>query len=324
MTQENPLMTALEPIIKNSIDTALGKADFENMVKSEIAKTMGAIPQKTLTIIDTKGVTKEMKMVHKQFEMLLKLVSTGKPILMKGESGTAKSHNAQAVATALERDFYSLSVGEQSTKSDLLGFIDANGNYRNTAFRKAFEMGGIFLLDEIDAGNPNVLLAINTGISNGFIDFPDCQITVHKDFSLIATANTFGRGANMQYSGRNRLDMATVNRFIPLVWELDEDIEEALVNNTQWLKVIRKARKIAESDLDEVLLGMRNAMYGSAMLAQGIDFEDVFEMAVLNGLSEDDTQTLSKAKSVWKVAKTEVETYESDYEEPTEDGEFSF
>jgi len=323
MTQD-PLMTALEPIIKSSIDTALEKADFENLVKTEIAKTMGAIPQKTLTIIDTKGVTKDMKMVHKQFEMLLKLVSTGKPILMKGESGTAKSHNAQAVATALERDFYSMSVGEQSTKSDLLGFIDANGNYRNTAFRKAFEMGGVFLLDEIDAGNPNVLLAINTGISNGFIDFPDCQITAHKDFSLIATANTFGRGANMQYSGRNKLDLASVNRFIPIVWELDEDIEEALVNNPQWLKVIRKARKIAESDLDEVLLGMRNAMYGSAMLAQGIDFEDVFKMAVLNGLSEDDAQTLSKAKSVWKTKKkTEVETYESDYEEPTEE-EFSF
>jgi len=83
----DPLMTALEPIIKSSIDTALEKADFENLVKTEIAKAMGDIPQKTLTIIDTKGVTKEMKMVHKQFEMLLKLVSTKRPILMKGEAG---------------------------------------------------------------------------------------------------------------------------------------------------------------------------------------------------------------------------------------------
>ena len=246
---------ALLPIIQGAVDTALDKADFESVVKSEITKAMGAIPQKTLTIIDVKGVTKEMKMVHKQFEMLLKLVSTKRPILMKGEAGTAKSHNAEAVAKALNLDFYSSSVGEQSTKSDLLGFIDANGNYRNTAFRKAFEMGGLFLLDEIDAGNPNVLLAINTGISNGFIDFPDCQIKVHKDFSLIATANTFGNGANGSYVGRNKLDKATVNRFIPIVWELDEVIEEALVQHPQWLKVLREARKIAASDLDEVLLG---------------------------------------------------------------------
>ena len=137
---------ALLPIIQGAVDTALDKADFESVVRAEITKAMGAIPQKTLQIIDVKGVTTEMTMVHKQFEMLLKLVSTKRPILMKGEAGTAKSHNAEAVAKALKLDFYSMSVGEQSTKSDLLGFIDANGNYRNTAFRKAFEMGGLFLL----------------------------------------------------------------------------------------------------------------------------------------------------------------------------------
>ena len=218
----------------------------------------------------------------------------------------AKSHNAQEVATALSLAFYSMSVGEQSTKSDLLGFIDANGKYRTTAFRKAFETGGVFLLDEVDAGNPNVLLAINTGISNGFIDFPDEQLTAHKDFRLIATANTFGNGANGNYVGRNKLDKATVNRFVPLVWELDEDIEEVLVSHPQWLKVLRKARTIAENDLDEVLLGMRNAMYGSRLLRIGLDFETVFEMVVLNGLSEDDQHTLSRAKDVWREPKDDA------------------
>jgi len=237
---------------------------------------------------------------------------------------TGKSHSAELVAKALELDFYSLSVGEQSTKSDLLGFIDANGNYRNTAFRKAFEMGGLFLLDEIDAGNPNVLLSINTGISNGFIDFPDCQITVHKDFTLVATANTFGRGASEGYLGRNSLDLATVNRFIPILWELDEDIEEALVDHPQWIKVARKARELADDSLDGVLIGMRNSLYGADMLRQGIDFEDVFKMAICNGLGEDDIQVLNEAKKLWKTKKVETETYESDYEEPTESDEFSF
>ena len=72
-------------------------------------------------------------------------------------------------------------------------------------------------------------------------------------------------------------------------------------------------------------------MYGADMLRQGIAFDDVFEMAVCNGLSIDDIQTLSKAKKLWKDPKTgekipkkkeiEVETY---YEEPTEavDAEF--
>ena len=311
--QTDLLGAALLPIIQGAVDGALEKADFESVVKAEIAKAMGAIPQKTITV-DYKGATKEMTLVHKQFETLLRAVSAELPVLLKGEAGTAKSHNAMEVATALGLDFYSMSVGEQSTKSDLLGFIDANGNYRSTAFRKAFEHGGLFLLDEVDAGNPNVLLAINTGISNGFIDFPDAQVTVHKDFRLVATANTFGNGANGNYVGRNKLDKATVNRFVSIVWELDEDIEEVLVNHPVWLKVLRKARKLAEENLDEVLLGMRNATYGAKLLRAGLSFDEVFEMVVCNGLSEDDANLLRGAKKLWKEPAGSMPTKE--VEEP--------
>ena len=227
----------------------------------------------------------------------------------------AKSHNAIEVAKALGLDFYSMSVGEQSTKTDMLGFIDANGNYRTTAFRKAFQEGGVFLLDEVDAGNPNVLLAINTGISNGFIEFPDAAVEVHKDFRLIATANTFGNGANGNYVGRNKLDKATVNRFVPIVWELDEQIEEVLVANPNWLKVLREARRLANENLDEVLLGMRNATYGAKLLSAGAPFDEVFEMVVTNGLSEDDTNILNKAKALWKEPKADMTKKEPKVEE---------
>jgi hypothetical protein len=203
-------------------------------------------------------------------------------------------------------------------------------------------MGGVFLLDEIDAGNPNVLLQINSGVSNGFLEFPDGMIKRHDDFRLIATANTFGNGADGNYVGRNKLDKATVNRFIPIVWELDEEIEESLVNNPAWLRVIRLARRFAAQNLDEVLLGMRNAQYGADLLSVGVDFDTVFELVVLNGLGEDDRVILLPAKKLWvepteavkdkKVDVVEpkakavepakepevIELYETDFEEETE------
>ena len=320
----NPLEEALGGIVKTAVDESLKKLDFEQVIKDEIKKVTENIPSRKLQIIDVEGMTTDMKLVHKQFELLLKCVMTTRPILLKGEAGTAKSHNAMEVAKALGLDFYSLSVGEQTTKSDLLGFKDAMGKYSSTAFRKAFEHGGIFLLDEIDAGNPNVLLQINSGVSNGFLEFPDGEVTRHKDFRLIATANTFGNGADGNYVGRNKLDKATVNRFIPIVWTLDEYIEEMLVDNPAWLKVIRKARKLAYDNLDEVLLGMRNATYGADLLAVGVSFEETFDMVVLNGLSEDDQQLLSQAKELWREptssssveeAPVEAEVYESDYVE---------
>ncbi len=243
----------------------------------------------------------------------------------------AKSHNAEACADALGLDFYSMSVGEQSTKSDILGFIDANGNYRTTAFRKAFSEGGLFLLDEVDAGNPNVLLSINTGLSNGFIEFPDGMVKKNSNFRLIATANTFGTGADSQYVGRNKLDLATRKRFVNMTWELDENVETALVNNANWLLVLRQARAIAEKSLDGVLLGMREAIYGAKLLAGGLSFEDTFQMVVLESLGEDDQMALSEAKKYWvkpagtveAVEDEEFETIEVDPKDMNDEGEYT-
>jgi hypothetical protein len=293
---------ALFPLIETAVTEGLQKQDIEKTITDKINEVVNKVPTARLEIIDLNGVKEQFDLVHYQFPTLLKMVNAGVPVLMKGEAGTAKSHNAEAVAKALKLDFYSMSVGEQSTKSDLLGYRDANGNYRTTAFRKAFENGGLFLLDEIDAGNPNVLLAINTGLSNGFIEFPDAMIHKHKDFRLVATANTFGNGSSGNYVGRNKLDKATVNRFVSIVWQLDETVEQALVANDNWLAVIREARKIAEKNLDEVLLGMRNAIYGAKLLQAEVPFDEVFEMTVLNGLSDDDCALLEKAKEKWGKA----------------------
>lgn len=296
------LAQALMPMIEGMIDNTMKEVDVEGTITKEVNKLMASIPTKKVELVDTKGAMKKVDLAHDQLEHLLKATSMGanRPILLTGEAGSFKSHTAQQVAELLGFDFYSLSVGEQSTQAHLLGFIDATGNYRSTAFRKAFEHGGVFLLDEIDAGNPNVLLAINTGMSNGFVDFPDEQVTIHKDFRLIATANTFGNGANAQYVGRNKLDLATSNRFYKIHWRTDWKIVELLTNHDAWFKVFMEVKRICENQLDGVLMGSRNCMYGADALRVGIPFDEVFESVITNGLGEDDKATLDKAKKFWK------------------------
>ena len=51
------------------------------------------------------------------------------------------------------------------------GFIDAQGRIVNTEFRKAYEHGGLFLFDEIDASFPQAILAFNAALANDFMDF---------------------------------------------------------------------------------------------------------------------------------------------------------
>lgn len=139
--------------------------------------------------------------------------------------------------------FYCKSVCAQTSKAELLGFINANGNYIITEFRKAYEFGGVFVLDEVDAGNPNVLAVLNSALSNSVCSFADLMVKKHEDFVLIACANTFGFGSDRQYVGRNQLDAATLDRFSVIEFNYDETLEIALSGNETLAKCVQEIRK---------------------------------------------------------------------------------
>jgi hypothetical protein len=69
---------------------------------------------------------------------------------------------------------------------EMLGFIDAAGNYHRTPFRDAYEHGGIYTFDEVDRSDPVALLAVNPHLANGVATFPDGQIKRHKDCLIVS------------------------------------------------------------------------------------------------------------------------------------------
>ena len=108
------------------------------------------------------------------------------------------------------------------SESQILGrLVPAGENgqfvFLSTQFLDAYENGGVFLFDEIDAADPNVLLVINSALANGHLSVPSRHekptAARHPDFICIAAANTFGHGADRQYVGRNQLDESTLDRF---------------------------------------------------------------------------------------------------------------
>jgi cobaltochelatase CobS len=70
-------------------------------------------------------------------------------------------------------------------------------------------------------------VVINQLLANGHASFPDAVVAKHKDFVLIAGANTIGQGADRQYVGRQQIDAATLDRFVLLDWPYDPRIEAA-------------------------------------------------------------------------------------------------
>lgn len=230
---------------------------------------------------------------HKQLEQLVNYALLRLSPLLVGMAGTGKTHAAEQVATALGLPFYSISVGAQTTKTDIMGYMAANGDYVRTHFRDAYENGGVFLMDEIDAGNANVLITINAALSNGLAAFPDAMVKKHDDFVFIASANTFGNGANRQYVGRNQLDAATLDRFAIIEWFIDDDLEESLavgLNGKAWYMAVRAARDYVAEKKIRALISPRATQKGSKLLNVGQDLNEVIDATMLGSVPDDKKQ----------------------------------
>lgn len=213
-------------------------------VRERIIKEFGVLPQihEVKTPTDThriKGVT------HEKFETVLNLVSADIPVFLTGAAGTGKNVICKQVAEGLGLDFYFTNAVTQEYK--LTGFIDANGRYHETQFYKAFKDGGLFFLDEMDGSIPEVLIMLNAAIANRYFDFPNGKIEAHKDFRVIAAGNTFGTGADMEYTGRYQLDAASLDRFALVEILYSPKIEKALSGEDNELcEFVREFRTATE------------------------------------------------------------------------------
>lgn len=172
---------------------------------------------------NAQGETRETKGVfHKAFKRILKLASARKNTFIYGPTGCGKTHICEQVADALGLRFKFVSCTAGMSEGQLSGRllpIGENGKFEfiMAEFLDAFENGGLFLADEFDAADANVTLVLNSALANRKMSVPnrpDKPYAVqHPDFIFIAAANTVGTGASRTYSGRNKLDMATLDRF---------------------------------------------------------------------------------------------------------------
>ncbi len=288
----------LEPIINEAIDKKMKDFDVEGQI-SELLTEVASKAQKILTIkLDGEdGDGRKFPLVHKQFEDLLQVGSIkGVNTLLTGGAGLAKSTAVEQMAEAFKLEMASISFSNQTTKTDLLGFVDANGIYRKSGFVDAFENGKVFLADEMDACSANVLVLLNSAISNGFIETPDAKvIRVHDSFRFVGTANTNLRGAKDGFTARNKLDSATIDRFAVIEWTLDLELEEKITNNDGWLKIVRKCRITAEEQLEGVVITPRSAYDGAKLLRAGVDVDKVIRMTIIKAMGEDEEKTLLKS-----------------------------
>jgi cobaltochelatase CobS len=176
---------------------------------------------------------------HPALREVLELVSARINVLLVGPAGCGKTHLAGQVARSLGREFASISCSAGMSEGQVLGRllpVDVGGRfvYVRADFVRLYEEGGVFLLDELDAADANTLLVLNAALANGHLWLPNRpeapRAARHQDNVILASANTFGTGADRMYVGRSQLDESTLDRFRMGTVEIDYDagVEEAL------------------------------------------------------------------------------------------------
>lgn len=267
--------------------------DWSDTITREIQKRIDALPPKKLEIVIDAYRNVIDGPMHYITEKVLRVVALAHPVMLVGPAGCGKTTIAEHVARALSLPFYITNAINET--HELTGFIDGYGNYHPTAFRNAFEFGGVWVADEIDAWDASALLAANSALANGYVNFPDRQQPVlrNANFRMVATANTFGTGADRVYIGRNELDAASLDRFAMIEVDYDLSLERIFANgNQKWLDRVWKVRKIVNEKKIRHVVSSRPIIMGSAGLAAGLEWQDVENFYLFKGMSESDRKKI--------------------------------
>jgi hypothetical protein len=230
---------------------------------------------------------------HQIFDALRMAVAAKVNVFLVGPAGAGKTTVAKQVAHSLGLRFHF--NGAIHSEYKLTGFRDAQGKVHRTAFREAFEHGGVYLFDEIDASQPAALLAFNAALANGMFDFPDRNVQAHANFRCIAAANTWGKGATMDYVGRNALDAATMDRFAMLEMRYDASLERRMAHLAShdhielaeaWLELVQKTRALCHDHDFRHIVSPRATQQGLSLMVGGITAEGATLMVLRRGMED--------------------------------------
>ncbi len=259
------------------------------------------------------AIKESVRVQHINTPLLNACIEANIPAYLHGDAGSAKTTAAEIAARKYQLQLRSISLSPSLMDSKLLGYQNANGEHVRTAFREVYEHGGIFLFDEMDNANASALAVINNALANGAAEFADSRVERHPNTRIVAAANTIGKGPNALYVGRAQIDAATLDRFAFIPWDIDENLERALVLGSftiikpdiakggipspqDWVDRVQGYRSRLEAKGLRHIISMRASIYGKELAKVGVGVEWLDEMLIFKGMQPSDRTLLSAGR----------------------------
>ena len=253
------------------------------------------------------------------------------PVFISGLSGNGKTTMVEQICANLKREAIRVNISIETDEDDLIGgntLVDGNVVYREGPVLTAMKRGAVLILDEVDRGSNKLmcLQAVLEGKSY-FNKKTGETITPANGFTIIATANTKGRGSDDgKFISAQLLDEAFLERFAITVEQeyptmtvekkivlnkmtragcVDEDFATHLVT---WSDVIRKT--YMEGAIDELVSTRRLEHIVNAFAV----FNDKVKAITLctNRFDEDTKQAFIDLYSKVDPSNTEEPTWQAE------------
>lgn len=228
-------------------------------------------------------------------------------IAVVGPAGNGKTSMALSCAEALRIPAVLQPFNPQTTKSDLLGYMAADGKYVPSPFYEAFTQGKLFIADEFDAANPSVAVTLNAAVANRTLTFPNLETAkAHPNFRAVFIMNTAGTGADHQYTGRMRQDAATLDRMVYLHVPIDPGLEAAIANiekgspklditeggsfkdNKEILHMVLAVRGAVDQLQMKYIVSPRATLHATALHRAGFGKKLIMETCIWKGMPDTD------------------------------------
>jgi MoxR-like ATPase len=172
------------------------------------------------------------------------------PVVITGDSGNGKTKMVEQACAKNKRNFYRMNITVETDEMDILGhynLINGETIWEDSPLVEAAKTGGVVLLDEIFAGNPARMLALQ-GILEGkpfLIKKTGERIVPKLGFNIIATDNTKGDGSESgRYIGTNIQNSAFLERFVMC-------IEHDYPSKSKEIKMLDKYADINKIEIDD-------------------------------------------------------------------------
>lgn len=284
-------------------------AEIDSLKKQiEEAKKVGTGSVINVVVDGKKTTTKSDSVLDPNFENILKLVAAHENVYLYGPAGSGKNTIAEQIAEALGVEFYYQNT--LVTRFDVSGYKNAQGEYEETPFYKAWKNGGLFFADELDNSTAEAIIALNAALANGYYTFPNSgeKVAKNPNFYCIAAGNTNGQGATEEYCGRYQMDESSRDRFAFIEIDYNKKVEESICGgHLDILEFVRDLRSVTKSLQIKLICGYR----AISRLAKFYDMDTKFvlDSFIFKGLAVDDIREIAAALSTTNKYTKEIKKY---------------